>query len=497
MKTFPRALFAILFCLAVASSLGGRPGNVDPGFISRIADDGGFVFATAVQPDGKILIGGSFRLNGLDERTNIARLNRNGSIDRTFNPGAGTDDTVYSIVVQPDGKILIGGEFVSVDNEPRNYIARLEPNGRVESTATFNPGTGPDEEVDCIALQPDGKILIGGRFEAVDGQDRNHIARLNADGTLESTATFDVGTGASARVMCIAVQADGKILLGGLFGGVNGAGRGRIARLLSNGNVEPTATFDTGMGVGGSVHTMAVQADGKILIGGAFNSVDLQPRNNIARLEPNGAVESVATFNAKIDSDAFETVVNSFALQTDGSILVGGIFTEVNDQPRNYFARLRADGTLEDMSAFNFGTGPNQPVFSIATQADGKVLLGGIFTTVNGKTRTQITRLFNNPAKQKISIRNSAEARWFRSGTAPEVEQVTFELAQRRRGPWTLLGPAVRIDGGWERTGLSLPDRGFIRARGWTNGGLQNGSSGIVEQITNLPRVRKAGANGK
>ena len=89
--------------------------------------------------------------------------------------------------------------------------------GAWKSTTTFNPGSGADDALTGLAVQADGKILLAGGFTEVDGQPRNRVARLNADGSLESTTTFDLGTGANDLVYSVAVQADGKILLGGEF----------------------------------------------------------------------------------------------------------------------------------------------------------------------------------------------------------------------------------------------------------------------------------------
>jgi len=127
-------------------------------------------------------------MNG-QPRSNLARLLPNGDVEdpSTFNMGTGPGGYVSSIALQPDGKILIGGNFGVVNGQPRRYIARLLPDGILESTATFNPGSGPDYEVTTIALQPDGQILICGYFETVNGQSRPRMARLASNGTLDPT----------------------------------------------------------------------------------------------------------------------------------------------------------------------------------------------------------------------------------------------------------------------------------------------------------------------
>ncbi|MFN0130340.1 MAG: cadherin-like beta sandwich domain-containing protein [Verrucomicrobiales bacterium] len=463
------------------------PGAVDQDFNLNVV--GLRVRATAVQPDGKTLIVGTFSSIGGQARNKIARLNADGTVESTatFNPGTGASDDVTCVAFQPDGKILIGGWFLNVNGQARTRIVRLLPNGSVESTATFNPGTGANSGVESIAVQADGKIVLGGFFTSVNGQPRNSVARLHADGTLESSATFNPGTGANGAVRSVVVQPDGKILLGGWFTSVNGQTRNYLARLHADGTLESTATFNPGTGagpIGFFVNCVAVQADGKILVGGQFATFNGQPRNRIARLLADGTLESTATFNIGTGAENGFYGVQSLAVQADGKILLGGEFTSVNGQPRSGIARLHPDGSVENTVTFDPGTGVGGTVYSVALQADGKIVLGGEFTAVYGQPRNNLARLGNDAATQTLSVPNNTRVAWTRGGAAPEVEPVTFELSTNGGASWSALGAGVRIAGGWERTGLSLPVSGSIRARGRAAAGSWNGSSGLVEQIT-------------
>src|SRR5438309_1751966 len=143
-----------------------------------------------------------------------------------FDPNA--NGTVRVVVVQPDGKILIGGNFTTLSPNggatvTRNRIARLNPDGTLD--IAFDPSA--NGEVDAIAVQADGKILVGGVFSSIGGQTRNRIARLNASTGLADS--FDPN--ANGQVLAIAVQADGKILAGGQFNSIGGQTRNNIARL--------------------------------------------------------------------------------------------------------------------------------------------------------------------------------------------------------------------------------------------------------------------------
>jgi uncharacterized delta-60 repeat protein len=149
------------------------------------------------------------------------------AVDPTFNPGSGANLAVDQLALQPDGKVLIGGSFTSVGGTARNRIARLNADGTLD--LSFNPGASGTGTVRTLMLQPDGKVLIGGNFTSIDGTVRNRIARLNADGSLD--LSFDPGSGANGIVMALAVQPDGKVLIGGGFTSVNGTARNRIARI--------------------------------------------------------------------------------------------------------------------------------------------------------------------------------------------------------------------------------------------------------------------------
>jgi uncharacterized delta-60 repeat protein len=193
------------------------------------------VHALALQPDGGILAGGEFSRIAGAMRSGIARLNPDGSPDWGFDPGWGVDDAVRAIAVQPDGKVLIAGSFTLFDLKPRSRIARLNPDGSLDPI--FDPRNGPDGAVFALAYQPDGKVLIGGAFTNYNGVLCQHVARLMPDGTPD--LSFDTSDGPNGDVLSLAIQPDGRVVIGGSFSAVNGIARPGIARL--NGNVEPPA----------------------------------------------------------------------------------------------------------------------------------------------------------------------------------------------------------------------------------------------------------------
>lgn len=362
------------------------PTNLDASFDPGIGPDY-YIYSIAPQSDGKILIGGDFFNYNGTERHKIARLNADGSLDTGFDPGLGVGDLtdyrwLYSIAVQGDGKILIGGSFNTYNGTIRNNIARLNDNGSLDTS--FISDFGSVSVVHCIAIQNDGKILIGGQFTVYDGTARARIARLNADGSLDTT--FNPGTGATGGLIVesIALQTDGKIIIGGGFTTYNGTTRNGIARLNSDGSLD--TSFNPGSGVS-YVFDIALQNDGKILIGGDFATYNGTARNRIARLDTDGTLDT--SFDPGTGANQ---IVNSIAIQNDGKILIGGLFFGYNESPRQKIARLNADGSLD--TTFDPGTGATGgTVETMTLQSDGKILIGGGFSTYNGTARNKIARI--------------------------------------------------------------------------------------------------------
>jgi uncharacterized delta-60 repeat protein len=229
------------------------------------------------QPDGKILLAGFFtKVNGV-ARTSLARLNADGTLDTDFNPVLTSDSlSIWQIAVQPDGKILVLGDFQSVDGVARNNFARLNANGTLDpefQTVAW--------DVEFFAVQPDGKVLIAGDFTpGPSGVPKDGLARLNENGTLDPQFAPDLEDGLSA----LTVQADGRIVIAGYFRSVSGVPRDGLARLNPDGSLDTTFGASAGGSTSPPVHTLSIQTDGKILIGGKFTRVNDMPRPYLARV---------------------------------------------------------------------------------------------------------------------------------------------------------------------------------------------------------------------
>jgi uncharacterized delta-60 repeat protein len=247
---------------------------------------------------------------------------------------------------------------------------------------TFNTGFGFDGIVYTTEIQSDGKIIVGGVFSSYNGNQTNKITRLNPDGIID--LTFNTGTGFDNQVNTTEIQSDGKIIVGGFFSDYNGNQTNNLTRLNPDGTID--LTFNTGTGFDGEVLTTKIQSDGKIIVGGEFSSYNGNQTNKITRLNPDGTID--LTFNT---GTGFDNQVNTTEIQSDGKIIVGGGFSSYNGSSSNKIARLNADGTID--LTFNIGSGFSLVVYALNIQTDGKIIVGGNFFTFNGVSAQRVIRL--------------------------------------------------------------------------------------------------------
>ncbi|MEO6033813.1 MAG: Calx-beta domain-containing protein, partial [Verrucomicrobiota bacterium] len=370
------------------------PGSVDTTFEVGSGLNG-FAYALAFQPDGKILVGGDFTTANSVPRNRIARINLDGKTDAKFSSAgisAGANDSVRSVVSQTDGRVLIGGLFTTVNATLRNRIARLNYDGTLDTT--FNPGSGSDGYIYALAETFIGtntasakrKLIAVGNFTTFNSTSRSGIVRLNENGTVDSA--FDPGTGVNGTngtVYCVAVQTDGKVVIGGDFSSFGNVAYRHLVRLNQDGSLD--TTFNAGSGPDRSVRAITLQLDGKIVIGGLFENVNGVTLNHIARLESSGAVDS--TFAPGLGAN---DSVGAISLQADGKILLGGEFTRASGLNRNRITRLNPDGSVDP--SINLGAGANSFVAALGVQAGGKIILGGGFTEFDGVSRPRLARIY-------------------------------------------------------------------------------------------------------
>jgi len=394
---FSRTLLAA--ALALGLTLSFQPshaqyGALDPSFVpSPGAEQSGgvnHVLCSHVLPDGRILIGGLFTSYNGVERRGIARLMPDGSLDNSFDPGSGAGGTavpgVEAMAVLPDGRILVAGDFTSWNGAFAGRIARLNADGSVDPT--FTPGGAANAVIKDMVLLPDGKILIAGAFTAFTGTFRSRIARLDPNGALDSTFDPGDGPGGSIRtILNMNVQSNGRIYVTGYFESFAGASRPRVARLMANGGLD--ATFSPGIGPNATVFSAALQFDGKLIIGGGFTTYGGTPRARLARLNTNGTLDTDFVVGSGSDN-----VVHAILIR-EGGILIGGDMLSYNGTTAPQIAGLLPNGSVDP--SFVPGTGTNgagtRTIFGFNEQPDGRILVLGGFFNYDGAVRHGIARI--------------------------------------------------------------------------------------------------------
>ena len=361
----------------------------------------GPICAMVTQPDGKMVIGGQFTQVLGVPRKRVARLKADLSLDSDFYPWTGADGgKVTSLVLQQSGKIVVAGNFTSFNSAACGFIVRLNPDGSVDGT--LSSGTGAGDYIISMTTGGSG-LMIYGAFRWYNGVTRNGIASLTNDGILGGQYTgFISGYYFGCSVYAQAVQADGKILVGGDFTSAGGMFHHGIARLNPNGSVD--GSFRAG--VDGTVRSIALQPDGKILVAGIFGAANSCGRASVARLNPDGSLD--VSFNPLINTkDGSYSGLNSdyvcslgkVVRLSTGKILVAGNLVAVNGHPRLGLARLNSDGTLDSAFAPNIQLSNGDPYFiSDVVDNAGNYLVVGCGSIQSHYPRGFLVRLTNTGA---------------------------------------------------------------------------------------------------
>jgi uncharacterized delta-60 repeat protein len=354
--------------------------NTGTGIARYVGGGGGSIYALALTSGGKILFGGGFDFYNGTLTESIVQVNSDGSMDASFRPnGPGTRAEVVALLQQPDGKWLVGlrpqntgiggvDETTKLNGVTGNAIGRL--NADFSTDQTFTSPFKIGSLIVAIALQTDGKVIVSGNLILDPAQGSIQLARLNPDGTLDSTFIPPSSAGRGPLL----IQPDGKIVVASLANGE------LLLRLNSNGQLDATLQD---LGQSASISSMVLQGDGKILIGGLFSGVTVSPghtvaRNNIARLNQDGSAD-LSFDSGSGPSGGNSTPARTMVLQPDGKILIGGTFSDYNGTARPSIARLNSNGSLDtSFVPVNPNTGQfgAQGVGAISLQSDGKIIIG-------------------------------------------------------------------------------------------------------------------------
>ncbi len=393
MSSLPRLVLVLLLCGCATAALRAQttppaPGTLDPGFpASGGSGPDARVRAVLVQPaDGKILVAGEFTgVNGVT-RPLVARLRPDGSVDpefkdsRLFPAGA-----VSALALQTDGKLLVGGQFYRTTDGVLVTVARLNPDGSLDPA--FNPSPATDQPVRAVTAGGSGGVFVGGAFTAFAGSAYSGLVRLRPDGGVDA-AGFDPGTGADgAAVNALARLPDGRLFAGGSFATFNGIARPGLVRLRTDGTVDP-AFAPVSPAVPGAVLALVPAQTG----GSQPNGVLLARAGGVVqRLTGAGGADPASTGVGFVQGGE----VDALAVDDQGRILLGGSFTRYGATPRRGLARLLPDGTVDP--AFDPGPGVDAAVRALALGADGGLVLGGDFSTVGGVSRPFLARVVTGP----------------------------------------------------------------------------------------------------
>ena len=348
--------------------------------------DDGSVYDLLVQPDDRIVVAGRFSdINGHPAQS-LARLNADGTVDTNFlaEMGLGPNDNsfVFALARQPDGKLLLGGNFTSVNNFARNRIARLNPDGSVDPT--FDPGGGPNSDVLGVAVLSDGRIVVGGRFSQVAGMNRSYIAVLSPTGTLDPT--FAPTNGFNNEVYNVSVQPADRILVSGAFTQYENQPAPHLARIGTNAVLD-LAFNPGGTGPNGNVQRTAPLRDGLLLCVGQFDHYNNTPGRAVV-LDANGLPQTTLTNTVLLNS-----TVTCFLQDAGNGFILGGYFNALGSIPAHFLARFNPDGTPDPVFIFNTANAANRQTWALALQSNGRLFVGGDFSSWNGAFHDRLMAL--------------------------------------------------------------------------------------------------------
>ena len=388
------------------------------------------VYAAVLQGDGKIIIAGWFKKPPVPFSYFLLRLDPNGTLDSTFNT-LNINAQVHAILIDGN-KIVIGGNFT----QPTPRIARLNQDGTAD--ASFNSvGGGPESTVRGIARQSSGKYIVVGDFGAYNGTTQTGLARLNVDGSLDTLFTPG-GFRESERV---AVLSDDSVVVGG----TNICGDSLFAWYSANGDLKPA--LSTNPDLLQSITALLPLPDGGLLVGGWYSAVCINNsptahEGQVWRYASDGAYRTMASFGNESD-------VLALALRSDGKVMVGGQGRPKTVGQLGLFDGLAlldlANDGLERVGAFQPLVGDEAEIYDLSRYADGRLLVAGNFSHVNGYPRFGLARLL-----------------------ADGTLDPDFHPFADRPGGWskTALGLAGWSGGGWLWRFRALPDRGQRRSDG-------------------------------
>ena len=354
-------LFISIIFLISPSDSNGQITEVDKSLIVGLGFNS-TVRNISVQKNGKIIACGDFTNYAGYNTNRLVRLFNNGLVDTSFQMGTGANGPIRAAVLQSDDKLIIAGLFSKYNGITRGNIARLLPNGELDTS--FHSAVGSNNEITDLFMQADGKIIIFGFFYKYNEVFYTGFARLKTNGEIDTS--FATGSSTNLSPLCSAQQSNGQLLVGGSFLRYQNINVSKIFRMSIKGVLD--TTFKAGT-ISGNISKILVLPNDQIMIAGSFTTINGKAVLRLARLQRDGALDT--TFNCNVAG-----TIRTLHLLPNGQIICGGDFTVVNGTMIRTIARIKTDGSLDDI----YTVGTNGSVFSIAMQPDRNILIGGAFT---------------------------------------------------------------------------------------------------------------------
>ena len=345
------------------------------------------IVVASTMSGGKLVAGGVFTTYNGQGAPRIARLNTNGSLDTTFNPGTGPNSAVTAVASVEDGRVLIGGAFTSFNGSSTNRIARLNADGSLDST--FNIGTGANQSIYTFCTSPEGKYYVGGSFTTFNGSSTGSVVRLNTDGSIDNTFAPVSGiASSSATVRDCAVQSDGKIILTGIFNTYDGNISRNILRVNTDGSYD--ATFVPAAALRDyidGIYAVDILSDGRIVVGGLSSYVKI---SSVVVLSSSGSIHTELAPDIEVD-----TVLDVATLPGGKFMTLGGYLQKGSSQVYRGIVQFNSDGTIDD--SFNATPGftlESGYPYVINFDAQGNIYVVGLFSSYNGVARNNVVKIF-------------------------------------------------------------------------------------------------------
>lgn len=307
--------------------------------INNILSYMGSTFSTP--PPDYMYVGGGFVTYKQPLYTRVLRTDLSGSVDTTFNMGStGANNNVLCMVTQSDGKILMGGLFLTYSGSSSPYIVRVNTNGTRDTT--FNVGTGFTGTPNAITMQSDGKFIVVGNMTNYSGSSITRILRINTNGTRD--LTYNSGTGLSNTAYSIAIQSDDEIIVGGDFTTYSGSSVNRLVKINTDGTRD--LSFSPGTSQNGGIYTLELLSNNSLLVAGAFTSYSGSTANRLVKINSNGSRDN--SFVVGTGPSGWGSLsVGAISLDKNSKPYIASNFTTYSGSYVGHIAKLNISGSLD------------------------------------------------------------------------------------------------------------------------------------------------------